>query len=123
MSKLSTFDSISAKSISTPQLIMNKANVSQTTSNTSGVTASALAGVITTMSQTVATQGSSSFIVTHPKVNVNSVILANIVNYSGNGLPRVHVNTITSGNFSIVIGNAHVTAPLSAAVKIAYQIL
>lgn len=123
MSKLSRFDVVDAQALASSQIVMSKSNVNQTTSNTTGVTLTGYTGAITTMPLTVATQGSISFTVTHTKVNADSVVLANIINYGGNGLPHVHVGSITSGNFQVSVSNAHATSPLNAAMKIAYQIL
>jgi hypothetical protein len=101
-----------------------KSTVTQTTSITSGVTLNSPAGVIDTVSSTLATNGSTSFTVTNSFVDANSVVLSNIVNYSGNaGAPFSRVQGVTSGSFSISIRNVHAEQALNGVIKLAFTTL
>jgi hypothetical protein len=104
-----------------------KATVTQGTSITTGVTASAPAGVITTFSAALAADASAEFTVTNTFVSASSVVLANIVDYAGtdstNGIPVVKVDTIGAGSFKIVISNAHSANALSGVLKIGFIVV
>jgi hypothetical protein len=104
-----------------------KTTVTQGTSITTGVTASAPAGVITTFSAAIAAQASAEFTVTNTFVSASSVVLANIVDYAGtdstNGIPVVKVDTIGAGSFKIVISNAHSTNALSGVLKVGFIVV
>jgi len=104
-----------------------KTTVTQGTSITTGVTASAPAGVITTVSSTLAAQASAEFTVTNTFVSSSSVVIANLVDYAGtdstNGIPVVKVDTIGSGSFKVVISNAHATNALSGVLKIGFIVV
>jgi hypothetical protein len=98
-------------------------SVTQLTSITSGVSLLTQSCVITTVSATLATQGSASFAVTSPVVNANTVVLANMSGYTGTGLPLVSVTNATTGSFMLTINNLHATAELNAPIKISTLIL
>jgi hypothetical protein len=104
-----------------------KTTVTQGTSITTGVTASAPAGVITTFSAAIAAQASAEFTVTNTFVSASSVVLANIVDYAGtdstNGIPVVKVDSIGSTSFKIVISNAHSTNALSGVLKVGFIVV
>jgi len=59
------------------------ANVTQTTSITTGVTSNGVAGQITTVSATTASAATSSFTVTNSAVTSSSYVFLQLVSYSG----------------------------------------
>lgn len=103
------------------QLSLDKTSMTQATAITSGVTLNAPSGFITTVSTTLATNGSASFSVTNDNIKASSMVLANIVDYTGsNGIPSVIVDNITTGSFSVVLRNSHINNPLNGAVKLGF---
>lgn len=101
-----------------------KSNVTQATSITTAVLASASTGVITTVSSTLAAEGAASFTLNNPKITSSSTVFLSINNYSGNqGLPSVRVNAVSDGSCSVVLSNNHGTSALNGIVKIAYLIM
>lgn len=110
-------------SINTNDIDLSSGNITQLTSITTAVTLPSTSGIITTVSATTATNGSSIFTASHPSVTVNKVVLANIVGYTGTqGSPSVRLST-ASGSFSVIIQNHNDTAPLNGSLRIAYCIL
>lgn len=101
----------SALEASRPHII--KGTVTQTGLITAGVTLNAAAGVITTVSSTLAADASVKFTVTNSFAAADSVILANVVGYTGTATTAViSVNVITKaeGSFEILIGNGSAAA-------------
>ena len=122
------FGSVKANLLNTEQISIEKSNVTQLTAITSGVTCSGNAGVISTVNTTLAAGGSASFTVTNPRASPSSLILANIVGYTGsNGFPAVRVTSVTSGSYSLSLTNIFDAATsgsaLNGVVKIGYAIL
>lgn len=115
--------SLQTQSLSTESSSVSKATVTQLTSNTTGVTINSNAGIITTVSSTLATGASASFTVTDSSVLSSSLVLSSIVNYTGTGLARVHVSGITTGSFSMTLGNSHPTTAMNAVVKIGFFVV
>src|SRR5882724_10538348 len=99
----------------------------QGTSISTGVTLNAQSGVITTVSSTLAAVTTTGFTVTNSAVGANSVVIVNLVNYSGtyatNGFPVVTVDTIAAGSFVIKISNVHAANALSGVLKIGFHVL
>ena len=119
--KISVFQSdfVSANEIS-----LKKATVTKATAITSGVTLNSPAGVITTVSSTLATNGSASFSVGNSFVKADSLVLGNIVNYSGSqGSPFARIQGVTNGSFSVAIRNVDDVNALNGAIKFGYSIL
>jgi hypothetical protein len=104
--------------VSTSHLDLLTSAVTQLTAISSGVSLLTQAGVITTVTATVATQANISFTVSHPDVNTNTVVLANMSHYTGNGLPIVRVTNTTSGSFTLTINNLASVGALNAPIKI-----
>jgi hypothetical protein len=104
--------------ISTSNLDLLTGAVTQLTSITSGVSLLTQAGLITTVTATLATQGSASFAVTNPVVSASTVVLANMSNYTGTGLPIVRVTNTTTGSFTLTVNNLDATSALNAPIKI-----
>lgn len=114
-----------AKTFNTP--LVTKANVTQGTSITTGVTANGSAGIITTVSSTLAAETTAEFTVTNSSVSASSVVLVSVADYSGtygtNGIPVVSVDTIGAGSFKVDLTNTHGTNALNGIVKIAYLVV
>jgi hypothetical protein len=101
--------------------IRNKSSVTQGTSITTGVTLNSQCGSIRTVSAATGAQSVQSFTVTNSNITIDSVILANIVGYTGStGLPHVYIDDITSGSFKTVIQNCSTSASLNGALNIGY---
>ena len=99
------------------------AAVTQATSITTGVTINADAGVITTVSSTIAADDSSaSFTVTNSFIKPTSVIQLT-AGTAGNGRPMPQITSQTTGSMVIRLYNAHRTAALNNTVKIHFAIL
>ena len=122
---MSSLSKVTAKfgTISVKDLDLLTGAVTQLTSITSGVSLLTQAGVITTVSATLATQGSASFTVTNPVVSASTVVLANMSRYTGTGLPLVSVTNTTTGSFTLTVNNLHTTSALNAPIKISTLIL
>ena len=119
------FGSINVNSLTTLNKVsVAKATVSQATAITSGVTLNSPAGFITAVTSTLATLGNAKFTVTNNCVNSSSIVLANIVNYSGNsGIPVISVNNINNGTFVVSLNNAASTGALNGIVKVGFCIV
>lgn len=105
-----------------------EAIVSQGTNVNTAVTCSGASGVITTQSaSTAARTAETGFVVTNTSVTTASVVVAQIVAYSGtlftNGQPDVNVTAVGSGNFTIRIINRDATNALAGTVKIHFHVL
>lgn len=111
-----------AGSFSTETLaIRDKSSVTQGTAITSGVTLNSQCGSIRTVSAATGAQSVQSFIVTNSNITIDSVILANIIGYTGStGLPHVYIDDITSGSFKTIIQNCSTSASLNGALNIGY---
>lgn len=79
--------------------------VTQITSITTGVTCSALSGVITTVSQTVAGAAEASFTVTNTKVAATDTVVACIKTHTSAGLFFVACTAIAAGSFQLTLTN------------------
>lgn len=101
-------------------------NISFGTQGTSITTAvtdiSSQFGSILTVSSTLAAGASAQFDVQHGYVYNGSKIITSIVNYSGTGIPHVHISNVTTSLFSIVLSNLSSTDSLNAPVEIGYVI-
>lgn len=106
--------------------IDGKTTVQQATSITTGVTINRPAGVISTVSATTASNTISTFTVTNAAVGASSIVLANIIDYTGNpgahGMPGINVNNIASGSFDIHLKNP-TGAPLAGNVTIGFLVV
>jgi hypothetical protein len=81
--------------------------VTQITSITTGVTCSALSGVITTVSQTVAAGAEAEFTVTNTKVVATDVVVACIKTHTSAGSFIVAVSAVADGSFKLHLTNLH----------------
>jgi len=99
------------------------ATVTQATSITTGVTLNADAGVITTVSSTMAADDSSaSFTFTNSFIKSTSVLQLTC-STAGNGAPYAQITSISSGSAVIKLYNLHRTAALNNTIKIHFLIL
>ena len=103
------------------------ASVTQATDITTGVTANGNAGVITTQAASAAASASDTFTVTNSSVTASSVILLQIMDYSGtlgtNGAPIVYGANVAAGSFDIVLYNADAANALAGTFDIGYQVI
>lgn len=105
-------------------ITLAKSTVSQLTSATTSVSIHSPAGIISTVSSTLATNGSALFAVSNACVEADSIVLANIVNYSGTqGAPIVRVQGITRGSFSLSLRNVSDADALNGVVKVGFSVL
>lgn len=81
--------------------------VTQLTSITTGVTANALTGVITTVSQTVAAGAEAEFTVTNSKVAATDVVVACIKTHTSAGEFLVGTSAVANGSFKLRLTNLH----------------
>lgn len=106
---------------------LSKANYTQATSLTTTVATTTPAGEITPFSTLTTGAGlaETGFTVTNSLVTADSVVLANITDYSAAhgtaGLPQVIVDDIAAGSFKLIIVNGGANA-LAGTVKIGYTI-
>lgn len=84
--------------------------VTQATSITTGVTCSALTGVITTVSQTVAAGAEAEFTVTNTKVAATDVVAVSIKDHTSAGAFAVDVSDVSDGSFKLRLTNLHASA-------------
>lgn len=100
-----SFGSVSTGSLTTSNVAVAKATVTQETNISTAVVANANAGIITTVSATTAAGSSATFTVTNSRVSASSCVVASIVNYTGAGHPVMRVGSISNGSFTITIQN------------------
>ena len=106
---------------------LSKANYTQATSLTTGVATTTPAGEVTPFSTLTTGAGlaEAGFTVTNPFVTADSIILANITDYSAvigtAGLPQVIVDDVAAGSFRLIIVNGGVNA-LNGTLKIGYTV-
>lgn len=101
--------------------------VTQGTSTSTAVTANGQSGEITCFTSVQAALTTVTFTVNNTATDADSVILLNIVNYSGtyvtNGIPVVMVNNRVAGtSFDIKIVNAHATVALGGILKLGFKL-
>jgi hypothetical protein len=106
---------------------LSKANYTQATSLSTSVATTTPAGEITPFSALTTGIGlaEAGFTVTNSYVTADSVILANITDYSGTigsaGLPQVIVDDVVAGSFRLIIVNGGANA-LNGTLKIGYAV-
>jgi len=94
----------------------NKAtNVTQITSATTAVTSNAVAGQLTTVSETVAAGANVAFTLNNSFLTSTSQLYTQLVSYSGTGVPQIGVSGFGAGVCTITIFNYGAAAALSAA--------
>lgn len=103
-------------------LVVAKGIVTQITSISTAVTTSGSAGVITTVSSTLAAGASASFTVTNALATTGSVIGLTIDGSSSTGTAIVSVKNVANGSFQVTITNVHATAAFNNVIRIHYTI-
>jgi hypothetical protein len=101
----------------------DRGTVTQATSITTAVTLNAPAGVITTVSTTVAAGSNASFTVNNNFSKADSVILLTVDDSATAGLAKVNVQTVANGSFVINITNIHSANAFNEVIKVHFQIL
>lgn len=81
--------------------------VTQGTSVTTGVTCSALSGVITTFAQSAAAGGEAEFTVTNTLVSATDVVVACIKTHTSAGSFIVATSAVADGSFKLHLTNLH----------------
>lgn len=84
-----------------------KTSVAQATSITTGVTCNALAGQITTVSQSVAAGAEADFVVTNSEVDATDVVSVCIKSTTSAGTFLASVAAVAAGQFTIRLTNLH----------------
>lgn len=97
--------------------------VTQATSISTGVTCSAYAGVITTVSQTVAAGAEAQFTVTNTKVAATDVVVACIKTHTSAGTFIAAVTAVAAGSFQITLTNLHASAAGDNVLIINFRVL
>jgi hypothetical protein len=91
--------------------------VTQGTNRTTGVTADAMCGTITTNAGSLAAGAEATFTVTNRTVKVGSQVLLTMRTPSTTGLSMAFVSKVQAGSFDITVSNLHgTTADTSASV-------
>lgn len=104
-------------------LTVGKATVTQITAITTGVTINASAGVITTVSSTLAAGANGSFKVTNSKATSTSVIQLTADDKATAGWARVNVQDVAAGEFYINVTNIHPTNAFNGVIKIHFLVV
>lgn len=97
------------------------ASVTQSSSITTGVSVEGDAGVITTVSSTLAIDSNASFTVTNSFARAGSTILLT-PEYTGNGSPVFSITSRSNGSFVVKLKNLG-NAALNAVIRLHYLIL
>ncbi len=99
--------------------------VTQGTSITTGVTANATKGVITTVSLTTAASTvAGPFVVTNSKVTTSSIVQATVEYATGKtGFPVCLIEAVAAGSFNVRLLNASTGAALNDVVKIHFDVI
>jgi hypothetical protein len=88
-------------------VVLTKGTVTQLVGITTGVTVNAPAGVITTVSSTLAAGSNATFIVTNSFVTATSVVQLTVDDSATAGLAKLNVQTVGAGVFSVNVTNIH----------------
>ena len=103
-----------------------KTTVTQLTNINTAVTSNTLSGVITTVTATNSGQASETFTVNCSACTSASIILTNVLGYSGtydtNGHPDTVVDDVANGSFKIVVVNND-NAALNGVLNIGYMVI
>jgi len=99
------------------------ANVTQITSATTAVTSNAVAGQITTVSETTAAGASTTFALTNSFITSSSQVYVQMVSYAGAGVPLLFTASPGSGTVNIVIFNAAAATALNAVIILNFLVI
>lgn len=106
--------------------LTSKSSITQGSTLNTAVTLDSPAGFISTLNtsgELLTTLGSAAFTVNNAFVKSDSIVLSNIVNFAGAGVPNIRVGSVTDGSFGIVLRNVDWINPLTGSIKIAFSIL
>jgi len=117
-----SFDALTVTALTTDKATITKGNVTQQTAITTAVTSNAAAGVITTVSSTLAAGSNATFVVNNSKVTSTSVIMLTVDDSATAGLAKVNVQTVTNGAFSVNITNIHGANAFNNVIKIHFVV-
>ncbi len=109
--------------LNTDSTIIAKGTVTQLTSITTGITLNKAAGVITTVSSTLAAGTNAAFTVSNSLVTANSVILLTVDDSATAGIAKLNVQEVTSGSFRINVTNIHGTNAFNNTLNIHYIVM
>lgn len=115
--------SLTTALVTSDKVTVTKGNVTQITAITTGVTTNAGAGVITTVSSTLAAGSNAAFKVTNSKATATSVIQLTADDKATAGWARVNVQDVAAGEFYINVTNIHPTNAFNNIVKIHFVVL
>lgn len=104
-------------------VVLAKGTVTQLTSISTGVTVNAPAGVITTVSSTLAAGANATFIVTNSFVNADSVIQLTVDDSVSAGIAVLNVETVGAGVFSVTVKNIDGAAAFDDVLKVHFVVL
>lgn len=85
-------------------------SVTQATNRTTGVTANALSGTITTNNASLAAEATAVFVVTNSNVAIGTVVAVSQQSGSNGGNTDVVITAVTNGTFSIMVANNNAAA-------------
>jgi hypothetical protein len=103
-------------------LVTSKTSVTQVTSVNTGVTVDSKAGKITTVTLNIGSHSTESFTVSNTECFADSIVLCNIIDYSGSFNLHCGANNITNGSFDVVLTNS-TGGPLDSAAVIGFMIV
>lgn len=115
--------SLTTALVTSDKVTVTKGNVTQITAITTGVTTNAGAGVITTVSSTLAAGSNAAFKVTNNKVTSTSVIQLTADDKATAGWARVNVQDVAAGEFYINVTNIHAANAFNNVIKIHFVVL
>lgn len=106
-------------------VVSDEVKVTQLTSVTTGVSALGYSVAITMFSPSVVAAGSIvRFTLTNARIIAGSIVLANIIGYTGGGgLPSCYVSTTSVGSCVITVNNSDAAADTGGIIKIGLLIL
>ena len=104
-------------------VVLTKGTVTQLTAITTGVTVNAPAGVITTVSSTLAAGSNATFIVTNSFATATSVVQLTVDDSATAGLAKLNVQSVGAGVFSVNVTNIHSANAFNNTLDIYFAIL
>ena len=106
-------------------VVLTKGTVTQLTSLTTAVTLNQPAGEIVTFTLTAAAADTTTtFTVNNNFVKLDSLILANVVDWTGSaGFPLIIIDDVVAGSFKISIRNVSASAALDGVLTIGFAIM
>lgn len=102
---------------------LTKGTVTQLTAITTGVTVNTPAGVITTVSSTLAAGSNAAFTVTNSFCKAASVVQLTVDDSATAGIAKLNVQTVSAGSFVVNITNIHGSLAFNNILKIHFTIL